>query len=409
MRAFFCLAWILSQALSSILGNSIYQGMPEAKSLQIAPEDNPHPQDQGTAKDKFSFKVSVNLVTIDVTVHDKRGTLIGDLQPEDFVVYDNGVAQQVTCFSHAEFPLAIALVIDRSPSIAPYLTALHNAAQSALQLLKPGDEVALYGFADDPSLLCDLTQDFAQIARVISLMGIRGGMTNINDAIFNAAQYLHARAPDRRHAIILISDNYPSARSLHNDAETLRETLEAATTLYSIRTPGENLFHYLLTRPIILPPNMGSPQSVGRYARETGGEVLDVGAKGKLSNALDAAILDLRQGYVLGFIPSSIGADGSQHLLSVKIREEKRCPGCRVQARSGYYAASTAPSLQPPGTVEIISLDPMKESFPQMIIRAAASNSSEQSDISFKVSTAVEPNAALQKGVTLQSGVGASK
>lgn len=348
MRALFYLAWVLS----SVLGNPTYQSVLQAESMQMAPGDNPHMQDQGAAKEILRLKVNVNLVTIDVTVHDKRGGLIGDLQPEDFVVYDNGVVQQVTCFSHDDSPLAIALVIDRSPSIKPHLAQLHKVAQSALRRLKPGDEAALYGFSGEPSQLCDFTQDFAEIAQAISLMGIYGGMTNINDAIFKAAHDLRAKTPDRRHAIILISDNYPSMRSHHNDSETLREAIDAATTLYSIRTPGENLLHYLLTVSFPRPPNMGRPSSVEKYARETGGEVWHVGAKGTLPNALGAAISNLRQRYVLGFVPSSIGVDGSYHPLSVKIREKKRCPGCRVQARSGYYAVSAAPSLQPPGRSE---------------------------------------------------------
>lgn len=334
MRALFYLASILSL----VLGNSACQGVLQAESLHMAPGDDSHRQDQGSAQEIFGFKVNVNLVTMDVTVHDRRGGLVGDLRPEDFVIYDNGVLQQVTCFSHDESPLAIALVIDRSPSIKRYLAGLHNAAQSALRLLKPGDVAALYGFSGESSQLCDFTQDFAKIAQAISSMGLYGGMTNINDAIFKAAQDLRAKTPDRRHAIILISDNYPSMGSHHNDSETLREALDAATTLYSIRTPGENLFHHFLTIPIRRPPNFSSTRSVEKYARETGGEVWRVGAQGKLSNALGAAISSLRQGYVLGFEPSIIGVDGSYHPLSVKIREKKRCPGCKVQARSGYYS-----------------------------------------------------------------------
>ena len=173
-------------------------------------------------------------------------------------------------------------------------------------------------------------------------------MSNINDAIFKAAQDLRAKTPDRRHAIILISDNHPSMNSHHDDSETLHEALETAATLYSLRTPGESLFHYFLTMPIHRPPNKGTLRSVRNYARETGGEIWHVGAKGKLSNALGAAISDLRQGYALGFVPSSIGVDGSYHALSVKIKNKKRCPGCCVKARSGYYAESAAPSMQPP-------------------------------------------------------------
>jgi hypothetical protein len=158
MKALFYMIWFLS----SVLGNPICQGVLQAESMQMVLWDNPQMQDQGDAKEMLNLKVNVNLVTIDVRVHGKRGGCIGDLQPKDFEIYDNGVVQQITCFSHDELPLAIALVIDRSGSIRPYLSLLHSAAQSALQLLKPGDkrrlmlksvasaslDTTLYGFND---------------------------------------------------------------------------------------------------------------------------------------------------------------------------------------------------------------------------------------------------------------------
>ena len=44
-------------------------------------------------------------------------------------------------FSRDKLPLAVALVIDRSGSVAPLMNQVQNAAYQALQLLKPGDQV----------------------------------------------------------------------------------------------------------------------------------------------------------------------------------------------------------------------------------------------------------------------------
>jgi hypothetical protein len=60
---------------------------------------------------------------------------------------------------------------------------------------------------------------------------------------------------------------------------------------------------------------------------------------------LEKAISNLRQQYTLGFTPSDPGANGSFHKLNVSITAEDRCPGCRVLARSGYYAGISAPFL----------------------------------------------------------------
>ncbi|MDX6289123.1 MAG: hypothetical protein QOH42_922, partial [Blastocatellia bacterium] len=44
------------------------------------------------------IKVTSNLVSLDVTVKDKRGKAVTDLHPEDFSVIENGVAQKIEFF-----------------------------------------------------------------------------------------------------------------------------------------------------------------------------------------------------------------------------------------------------------------------------------------------------------------------
>ena len=90
-------------------------------------------QAQEITSDISKIKVDVALVTTEVTV---LGAAALDLRAEDFVVYDNGVAQQVTHFSRDKLPLAVALLMDRSSSIKPYLSVLQRAAVSALGQLR---------------------------------------------------------------------------------------------------------------------------------------------------------------------------------------------------------------------------------------------------------------------------------
>ena len=59
------------------------------------------------------IKVDVALVTTEVTV---LGAAALDLRAEDFIVYDNGVAQQVTHFSRDKLPLAVALLSTAVPA-----------------------------------------------------------------------------------------------------------------------------------------------------------------------------------------------------------------------------------------------------------------------------------------------------
>jgi VWFA-related protein len=279
-----------------------------------------------TVTKEFSLRVSVDLVTIDTIVRDREGTAIGDLRAEDFLIYDNGIAQAITHFSRDRLPLAVALVIDRSPSIRRYLSELRGAGFSALERLKPQDQVVLYDFDQCPARLTELTENRDEVAAKIGEISI-GRSTNIYGAIFESARFVREKAPDRRRAIILISDNESTVFPMAEE-DVLTQVLESSVTLFSIKTPGDN------------PSYSGDPGSIERIAKGSGGEVLKLGNAEKLAPALDRAITNLRMGYTLGFAPARPGNDRSFHKLTVKLNPAKSCPGCRVQARSGYYAGS---------------------------------------------------------------------
>src|SRR5262249_52710214 len=91
-----------------------------------------------------TLKVEVNLVQVDAVVRDRSGKPMDNLRREDFRVLEDGVEREIQFFSRDKLPLAVALVIDRSGSVAPLMNQVQTAAYQALQLLKPGDQVCLF-------------------------------------------------------------------------------------------------------------------------------------------------------------------------------------------------------------------------------------------------------------------------
>jgi len=83
------------------------------------------------------MRVAVNLVMVDVTAKTKAGQILGDLKKEDFELREDGAPQKVEIFSRDELPLNVALVLDLSDSIEPFLGPLRDAANTALGALKP--------------------------------------------------------------------------------------------------------------------------------------------------------------------------------------------------------------------------------------------------------------------------------
>lgn len=95
------------------------------------------------------IRVNVNLVLVDATVKNEAGQIMLDLKRENFELHEDGTPQKIEIFSRDELPLDVALVLDLSDSIGPFLVPLRQAANIALSALKPEDQVALFTFSTE--------------------------------------------------------------------------------------------------------------------------------------------------------------------------------------------------------------------------------------------------------------------
>src|SRR5687768_5696716 len=86
------------------------------------------------------FSSRVQLVEVYATVTDRNGEPVTGLRQSDFEVYENTVRQDISAFAAGEFPLTVALGIDRSWSMAGNsLRLAKQASQAFLRALKPDD------------------------------------------------------------------------------------------------------------------------------------------------------------------------------------------------------------------------------------------------------------------------------
>jgi Ca-activated chloride channel family protein len=340
------------------------------------------------AQEGYKISVDAAMVTTDVTV---IGNAAAELRGEDFVVYDNDVTQPVSFFSRDEIPLAVAIVIDRSLSVQKYMAMLQISAVSTLRRLKPEDQVALFAFDYSVSKINDLTEDRALIAEKIGKIKNQLG-TNIYDAIYEAAKYLKKKAPQRRRAIIFISDNIQMGPSGHGAKGARGELLETATALYNIKTPADfgPGMYWQANRKSLLETD----PEVKRMAAETGGEVLDMQKGISIQAALEKIISNLRLQYTIGFNPSDPGKAGVFRRLAVKFAAADRCPGCQLLTRSGYYPGVSAPlppASSAPKAAESAQQKPESSLVERNIVIAGSTNL-DMTDIPFTVKTAEQPD-----------------
>jgi Ca-activated chloride channel family protein len=291
-----------------------------------------HPA-QAQNQDQSVIRVNVNLVIVDATVKNKSAQILADLKKEDFELREDGVAQKIEIFSRDEYPLNVALVLDLSDSIGPFLGPLRAAATSALAALKPDDEVALFTFSTDAQMRASFTKDKASIAQQITAFRVGGG-TNINDGIFLPAQYLlNAPQKDRR-VIILISDDVATAQGGQGTNDIITELIASDAVLYNLKIPGENppgtLFAAAMTPGLV---------NIRKVVDQTGGEIFDVPDLAHLDEVFSALIHRIKTRYTLGYYTSATAALGKPHKLDVRLAPSfgKKGRDYSVLSKSAFY------------------------------------------------------------------------
>ena len=290
-----------------------------------------HPQEQGEAR----IRVTTSLTLVEATVRDRRGHVLGELTQDDFRVYEDGAEQKIAHFSRDEIPLAVAMVLDLSGSIEPFLGPLRYASMSSLKALKEEDRVALFTFTSDVERRVELTRDKRAVSDEFESLRAGGG-TNINDAVYLAARYLAEQAPAARRVILLVSDNKATDRGGVSPSDVTRAVLEADAAVYSAKVPGRN--------PVNLSLSFGGGRvDVEKLVEETGGEMFDVRKEGSMYGALKKVIDRLKTRYTLGYVPPTPG-DGKFHRLEVKLGGDaaRQSGGHTIVSKKGYYGTRQA-------------------------------------------------------------------
>jgi Ca-activated chloride channel family protein len=266
---------------------------------------------QGQSAPVSTFSTGVNLVEVYATVTDRGGQPVTGLTAADFRVIEDSVPQAITTFTAGEFPLSVAIALDRSFSMAGERLALSKqAARAFIAALRPTDEVMVLAIGSEiDTITPPVSARDALATRWESIDA--WGTTPLYDA---TAQALDAiAAGSGRRALLLISDG--------ND----RDSRTTATDLVA-RARASNVLVY--------PVAIGAkPPVFAELANVTGGRTFFIEDPKRLESQLATLARELRFQYLLGYTPSP-GADPGWRAIEVTVSR----PDVRVRARDGYFA-----------------------------------------------------------------------
>ena len=150
------------------------------------------------------FSSGVQLIEVYATVTDAKGELVTGLRQSDFQVFENDRPQEISAFAAGEFPLTVALGVDRSFSMAGEPLRLAKlASQSFLRQLKPGDRSMVVAISNDAEVIAPLSSDHAAQARAVAALDA-WSTTALHDAVIVALDRLE---PEKgRQALVVFSD-----------------------------------------------------------------------------------------------------------------------------------------------------------------------------------------------------------
>ena len=309
------LAW----GVAIVLAGSLYPAAPEAQQTPASIEEQ---------AEQPSFRVGVDIVSLNVTVVDGENRYLTDLAQNEFQVFEDGVQQDVTFFSQRQQPVALSLLLDSSASMDDKLDTLQAAATNFIRRLQDNDLAQVVDFDSRVEIRQPFTSNQQELETAVRQMSA-GGSTSLHNALYIALkelQKVRAQTEEdvRRQGIIVFSDGEDTS-SLVSFEEVLDLAKRSETTIYSIALRGND----------DRARGFREAEFVMRQlAQETGGraffptEINDlVGVYGQIAD-------ELASQYTIGYTSQNVRRDGAWRRVIVQLTR----PNLTPRTKRGYYA-----------------------------------------------------------------------
>ncbi len=291
---------------------------------------------QETEKKGISYDIAVSAISIAVTVQDKKGLYIRDLDKEDFSIYENDEKKEITYFSHNfEAPLSLTVLLDVSGSMA-LLDRLKESKDAlrylATYLLDEGDEISLLIFADgEVEVAVNFSKDKSEFFKILEETEAYG-QTALNDAVGVSPEFANKGVFEKR-ALLLITDGIEND-SQYSPEQAIEVARRVDVPIYTIgyKIPLSELYleRYKRTQGLSTSSIMGSLE---RFSSATGGKAFFVDNVFDFEHILRMIKRELSHQYILGYTSYT---DPKDEYRKITVTTSKK--NYKVRTREGYYS-----------------------------------------------------------------------
>jgi VWFA-related protein len=303
-----------------------------AQAPQPANRQTPQPEKKGQ---EYTINVDVNMVVLHATVLDKWGRMVDNLKEDDFRVYEDGVQQKLSVFSHADIPVTMGIVIDDSGSMREKRQAVNAAALTFVKTSNPQDQVFVVNFNDVYYL--DTPGDFAgsieDLKTALDKIDSRGG-TALYDAVYASLDHLKLGNRDKK-VLLVITDGEDNA-SRYTFEELLRYAQKSNAVIYTIGLLGSEepggLFKIHGSNP------HRAAKILEKLAEATGGQPFSPKSLDEVSGTCTQIARDIRNQYTLAYYPTNRKKDGTFRAVRIDAFVPHSRTKLTIRTRPGYYA-----------------------------------------------------------------------
>ena len=260
-------------------------------------------------------RITASLVSVPVSIIDRQGKYVVDLQPKDFRIYEDGVEQLITHFSNIDQPFSVVLLMDTSGSTASFLGQMKGAAKSFVEQLRPADTVQpIYFHGEIKPLTPKSINDPNLLSAAIDQ--ISSGPLNMGTRLYDAVDFALSvlRPVSGRKAVILFTDG-ENTWGKATMKSTLHDAEESDVVIYTLQYGDPPAQKYLQ-----------------QLAEKTGGRYFMAADANTIQRSFAEVAEELRRQYVLGYQPNELAPRGQERKIRVKVDRQR----VAVRARKSY-------------------------------------------------------------------------
>ncbi len=278
-----------------------------------------------------SFGTGIEVINLSLSVTDSTNNYVTDLGQKDFAVFEDGIRQEPSLFTHENLPISMVVLIDCSASMEAKLPTARAAAARFIKTLRPQDLAQVVSFNDRVTTLQAFTNDQAALDAAVHRTEA-GGTTTLRNALYISLKELmrdRKAAELRRRAIVLLSDGEDTASLASEDQVTeLARQSEIGIYTISLRdNPAKDDRDY---SPAV--------HLLTALARESGGRSYFPNSLSELDTVYERIAEELRTLYSIGYVSSNPRRDGKWRRIVVRVPGRE---GLQIRHKIGYYAPAT--------------------------------------------------------------------